>query len=132
MKIDLPYEDTNNRNWQKEFDYFCEIKNQNNFKTVWSIFDKGIRFDEKLPSEFDNIKTIIHSCAYNKFTIQVPLEGDTWLDLYKSANKAIVASNDTHIYIEGFVTKPVDGLHDLNDVSIKNSTNSCLYLITGS
>ena len=132
MKIEIPVENESDRNWEKEWDYFKSIQDKNGFKAVWSIFDKGIKFDEKLPAGFEKIKAIVNSCSYFNYHIELPLEGDTWLDLYKAANEAIVKSNDFHIYIEGFVVNPDPGLHSIQKSKLTHQEGEYLYIITGS
>lgn len=132
MKLEIPIEEENDRNWELEVDYFRGVQEANNFKAVWSVFDKGIKFDEKLPDGFDKIKAIVNSCSYFNYHIEVPFEGETWLDLYKAANEAIEKSGDSHIYIEGFLSNPSPDFHSVDKAKLTHKDGEYLYIITGS
>jgi len=94
----------------REMDYFREFADQNNLKSVWSIFHEGVRFDE--PHNLD--ATFITYTHYWPNTdldavpsvLQTPIRGKTWGDVYKACDELIQSSGDRHhIFVEGFTRK---------------------------
>lgn len=85
----------NNRN-----NYFSSIQNKNNFISTWSIYEVS-DLNEKFPFEAVLVK-------YNSDDgpVEVNVEGNTWLDLWRAADKAIKESEDFHhTFIEKFSPK---------------------------
>lgn len=105
---------TDNDELYSKIDYFKEIKNENNFVSTWSMFEVDDINDKH---SYQNASEVVYEYHFGVENTRSKINGDTWLDLYKSAEECIVKSDDLHhIFIEGFV----------------DNGNGTLSLITGS
>ena len=79
-------------------DYWANVASNNDIHaSIWSKFDIGCDWDAPHPYPFATHVTYGHE-------ISVPIKGNTWLDIYKAADIAIIMSRDLHhIYIENFM-----------------------------
>lgn len=96
------------RDFDNEMNYFGSYSNEHRLSSIWSVFGESIKFDEKnnLP---DGCNTLIYSTHWGNRTVSVPILGNTWGDLYKAADKAILQSGDGHhVFIENI--SPIDGV----------------------
>ena len=89
-----------------EMDYHSTYGKTFGAETVWSIYNDGeygeIKFGN--PHPFGDNAVIRHKCdIFGPYNELVEIKGKNWGDVWVSANKAIVQSEDLHhIYIEGF------------------------------
>ncbi len=67
--------------------------------------DEG-SFDQ--PHPYTGATHIVHAMHWGTDgNVEVPIAGDTWLDIYRAANEAIQASGDNHhIFVERFDPVP--------------------------
>ena len=90
--------------FERQFDYFRQTQRDNGFQAQWSLYDETDQgsFDE--PHPYIGATHVVYTQHWGTAgNIEVPIQGATWLDLYRAANEAIQRSNDTHhIFIEFF------------------------------
>lgn len=81
---------------------FYEIKQANDFISMWSIYDGVINIDEASPYQ---ATAMVYKDHWGiPVTIPLPEGRLTWFQLWKAAEQCISRSNDLHhIFIEGFV-----------------------------
>lgn len=77
-------------------DYYRDVQFANGFESVWSIYELS---DLTLPHGYGEDLTL----EYNGYT--EPVQGNTWVDLWRAADKLIFETDHHHIFIEGFVKK---------------------------
>ena len=105
--------------FEQQWEYFRQVKIDNQFQAIWSIYDDVDVNGMDQPHPFTNARYVIYDNHWGERDGRVPIEGTTWLDLYRAADCAIRESGDTHhIYIEQFT--PIQ------------DTPGCLRLSTGS
>jgi hypothetical protein len=93
-----PVRDQMDKEFYQKAEMFDNIKMENKFTTVWSIYD------------IDNIYgysdiTAVEDSALVYLNVSVPLPTGrlTWFELWKAANEAITMTDDDyHIFIESF------------------------------
>jgi hypothetical protein len=88
----------------EKMDYFGEIRDENGFRSIWSIYEvKDI--NDRHP--YGDITQMEYGYA-EPDEIVVPVRGPTWLDLYRAAEKAILRTyreeyfDACAVLIEGF------------------------------
>jgi len=82
--------------FERQMQYWDGVKDANDFTARWSIYDHINSCNEKMP-----LKAKTRYVLYEG--LEVKVEGNTWLDLYRAANEAVEKSGDTHhIFIENF------------------------------
>lgn len=101
-------EDTDIEEMDKLIEYYNGIRREEGFGSVWSMWTTDEWTDMKDVSGIP-VGTVIRHCdAWGKITMAT-IEGETWLDVWKACNKAIVESGDTfHIFIENFVWTSIE------------------------
>lgn len=98
-----------------KMEYWAKVGNREGFFTLWSIFDIDADCDKVHP--YDDVKYLKYTTGNTQVVASV--KGNTWLDLYRAANEAILLSKDSHhSFIEGFEPR--------------GREPDCLTLITGS
>lgn len=110
-----PVREEADRRWEEKYEHYSKVREMNNLKSIWSMFEVDNVFDlSGLQAE-----KLIYEDHWGGKQVTVNLPGGNlqFWDLWKAAEEAIINSNDTHhIFIEKFVKK-----EDNN-----------LYLVTGS
>lgn len=97
-------------------DHYSEISQENNFDSIWSIHEVK-NLHEAHP--YLVAKTLVYKNHWGTQTIEVPIEGSTWLDMYRAADNAIRKSSDRHhVFIEDFL--------------VSSNDHSVVFLSTGS
>ena len=71
-----------------DYEYFNRIKNKWGFKSTWNIFSV---FELNSNHGFKNTYNLHYTCGDDM--VIVPIEGNQWLDLWMSAEKAIETTN---------------------------------------
>ena len=90
-------------NFAIEYDYFRGFAEENELDAKFSLYGEGINFDDELPVYGKQRLELWYTCPLHNYNVAVPIDGNTWGDLYKAADSAIKLSNDDHhIYIEDF------------------------------
>lgn len=80
------------------------IRKENQFLSIWSIGGKIQKMDHKSYLEGRRIR---YKDFADEFDVFVPIEGPTWLDVWKACDQAIRVSQDCHhVFIESL--EPVD------------------------
>ena len=81
-------------------DFYSEMASKYQFSSVWSIYEVD-DFDEKHP--YKGAKELQYGVHWGKNLVKVPINGPTWLDLWRAADQAIAQSGDTHhVFVEDF------------------------------
>jgi len=104
-----PLMEEKDKEWDRRNSYYDDIKQANNFKSVWSIYEV---FSFQASSGFGN--------GILKYeNVKVPMREDTntgcitWMDMWKFAEQAIRESEDSHhMFIEAFKDRG-DGVIEL-------------------
>lgn len=90
-------------NFDIEYDYFRGFAEENELDARFSMYGEGINFDDEVPVHGNHPLELRYVCPLHNYNVAVPIEGNTWGDLYRAADSAIKLSNDDyHIYIEDF------------------------------
>ena len=90
-----------------QFDHCREVQSVNGFQSVWSL-DTVADFDQPHPFRSDVFVKYTEHWGDNK-DHHYPVQGTTWLDIWRAADLAIQASGDDHhAFIEGFRQDPKD------------------------
>jgi hypothetical protein len=83
-----------------EIDRCAAIGEKHGFVSRWSMLD-GISFDA--PHPFAGAKVVLYDEHWGGEGVGADIDGPTWLDLWRAADKAISASGDQHhVFIERF------------------------------
>ena len=87
--------DQDNDFFNRRHDYYCDVQAENGFISIWSLYDIS---DLTLPHCYgENMSVHYNGCV-------AKVEGHTWIDLWRAADKVIVESGDSdHIFIETFL-----------------------------
>lgn len=97
----------------REIDRCDAIGQQHDFVTRWSMgLDSGVDFDA--PHPFEGVTTMTHVHHWGECgAIETPIDGPTWLDLWRTADRLVQETLDFHHhFIEAFVVK--DGKLELH------------------
>lgn len=85
--------------FDRKSDYYSEIKDQRQFRSIWSMFAVD-NLDQ--PHPFASTQ-LIYTAHWGAKSVEVPIQGPTWQDLWSAADSAIRLSGDSHhIFIENF------------------------------
>lgn len=107
---------------------YKSVQAENNFKAVWSLLTQDV-VDFKQPHPYKDAKYLSYTIHWGNHAVKVDIEGETWLDLYRAADKAIELSGDCHhIFIEQFLS--MDAI-DFGRFSVAD-TKDTIVLLTGS
>ena len=88
------------QDYTEKSDHYEAIKADRGFKSDWSVFSVA---DLLQPHKYTGTKNLIYRSHWGAGEIVVPVEGQSWVDLWTAADKAINASGDDHhIFVEGF------------------------------
>lgn len=83
---------------ERLIDWFSDIKEEHNFKSVWSIF--GIQNFNAIPYPDSHRIQYIGHWGFDNVVKDIP-NNSTWLDLWKIADECIEDSGDAHhVFIE--------------------------------
>tara|TARA_B100000925_G_C21829293_1_gene396403 strand:+ start:224 stop:616 length:393 start_codon:yes stop_codon:yes gene_type:complete len=89
------------REFFAEMDYFDDYKLAAGLKNSrWSIYGEGIKMGEKSPFEVGTV--FRNKCTVWDYDVAGELKSDRWGDVWALCDKLIGASDDHHIFIEGF------------------------------
>lgn len=84
--------------FEEKFDYFNKVAAANGFKSVWSMYDDVDSMDEKISFSVKKVSYFEH---WGPTSVEIDVDGDTWLDIWRAADKAIQTSGDQHhVFIE--------------------------------
>jgi hypothetical protein len=93
-----------NEQFNSKMDYYSEFQKDNQLKTIWSIYELPVHgFLDKHP--YTAARSICYRDHWGEEPIYETIDGDTWADLYRAADRCIRRSGDSHhIFIEDFET----------------------------
>jgi hypothetical protein len=96
-----------NAQFESKMDYYSEFQKLNGLKTIWSIYELPIHgFLGDHP--FKNAVQVAYREHWGDEPVFESIDGPTWADLYRAADRCIQRSGDQHhIFIESF--EPVAG-----------------------
>lgn len=91
-----------NAAFDSKMDYYSDFQSQNGLRTIWSIYElpvHGFLSDHPYPAA----REICYRDHWGETAVYETIEGGTWADLYRAADRCIRRSGDDHhIFIEGF------------------------------
>jgi len=95
------YEQDNSA-FESKYDYYSAFQKDNGLKTIWSIYELPVHgFLADHP--FTAAAEICYKDHWGEEAVYETIQGSTWADLYRAADRCIQRSGDTHhIFIEGF------------------------------
>ena len=83
---------------KKKSAHYDEISAKYEFTSVWSVFEVS-----DLNAPLVTATHLVYKDHWGKEPVVVPINGNTWVDLWRAADAAIEQSGDNHhIFIEGF------------------------------
>ena len=87
--------------------HYGEIGDKNNFKSIWSVYEVA-----DLNAPFAGAAThVLYKDHWGPGDVMVPINGNTWVDLWRAADEAISKSGDNHhVFIEAFIPSNVTGV----------------------
>jgi hypothetical protein len=86
--------------FEKDFARFSEIQEQNNFKTIWSIYEV------KDMNEISPFQAECLTDGCNNVEVKLPNKKLTWLELWKYTDMLYETTGDAeHLFIESFEVK---------------------------
>jgi hypothetical protein len=91
-----------NAQFDSKMDYYHRFQKDNDLKTIWSIFELPIHgFLADHP--FKDAREICYRDHWGEDAVYETIQGSTWADLYRAADRCIQRSGDQHhCFIEGF------------------------------
>lgn len=100
--------DADGKMFDKLHDHYRKVGEEFNAETTWSMYEvEDLREEHAYPG----VGKLLHKNHWGKNPVVVDIEGNTWLSLFKAADKAIRESGDLHhCFIEGFGFDPEEGL----------------------
>jgi len=81
--------------------HYDAISAKHGFKSIWSVHEVS-----DLNTPFAGTAThLLYKDHWGEFEVLVPINGNTWVDLWSAAEEAIKKSTDDHhIFIEAFIS----------------------------
>lgn len=97
--------------YEKKSRHYDEISVANDFKSIWSVYEV-----DDLNAPFAGAAThLAYKQHWGKKPVLVPINGNTWVDLWRAAEAAILESGDNHhIFIESFEPDGDSGILNLS------------------
>jgi hypothetical protein len=91
-----------NRVFESKMDYYSEFKSDNGLGSIWSIFELPIHgFLQDHP--YKDAREICYRDHWGEAAVYETIQGPTWADLYRAADRCIQRSGDGHhCFIEAF------------------------------
>jgi hypothetical protein len=89
-----------NQKFDGAMDYWRGVAEQNGFDAIWSMYEIGSCLQKH---RYTVGTELVYAVHWGPETVRVPIEGDTYLDLFRAADQAIKLSGDQHhVFIECF------------------------------
>ena len=87
--------------YERKSAHYDAISTEHGFKTIWSVHEV-----DDLNAPFAGAAThLLYKDHWGEFEVLVPINGNTWVDLWSAAEEAIKKSTDDHhIFIEAFIS----------------------------
>lgn len=88
--------------FDRQHTYFESFREANGLRAIWSIYELDEHgFLDLHP--FEGATHVLYDSHWGQADSEVEIDGCTWADLYRAADKAITKSGDTHhCFIESF------------------------------
>lgn len=104
MNVELQMTENELKQFEKDMERFSVIQNENNFKTIWSIYEiKDINENSGLSAD-------IMSDGLSDVEVVLQKKELTWLELWKYADELYKLIGDReHLFIETFEVKEING-----------------------
>jgi hypothetical protein len=95
-----------NEQFESKMDYYSEFQKNNQLKTIWSIYELPIHgFLGEHP--YKGAQQLAYKQHWGDGPVFEEIQGPTWADLYRAADRCIQRSGDQHhCFIESFVVNP--------------------------
>ena len=95
--------------WEKDYERFSIIQDENNFKTQWCLYEvKDINGSCGLSAD------ILKDVYYKNIEVILPNRELTWLELWKYCDMLYeTIGHDEHMFIESFEVNKVKGKREL-------------------
>jgi len=93
--------------YERNSAHYDAISTEHGFKTIWSVHEV-----DDLNAPFAGAAThVLYKDHWGPGDVMVPINGNTWVDLWRAADEAISKSGDTHhVFIEAFIPSNVTGV----------------------
>lgn len=93
-----------NSAFDSKMDYYSRFQSENGLKTVWSIYELPIHgFLSDHP--YKGAAEVCYRDHWGEGAVYETIQGPTWADLYRAADRCIRRSGDSHhCFIEAFET----------------------------
>jgi len=93
--------------YERKSAHYDAISTEHGFKTIWSVHEVS-----DLNAPFAGAATkLAYRDHWGASEVVVPINGNTWVDLWRAAEAAIKQSGDTHhVFIEAFIPSNVTGV----------------------
>lgn len=97
-----------NEIFESKMDYYHQFQKDNQLRTVWSIYELPMHgFLEQHP--FQGALQVAYVDHWGDEPVFEEIQGTTWGDLYRAADRAIRRSGDDHhCFIEAFRPNPAE------------------------
>ncbi len=92
--------------WNKQYNYFRDVQQNNDFASIWSIFTHDdFVFEQKhnLPAGAEFICWDVPEAD-----VRFKLEGNTWFNVWQSVDRYLTYYSDyvgNHLFVEGFTVE---------------------------
>lgn len=108
--LERAYEEDNAAE-EKRSAHYNKISEEYGFKSIWSVYEV-----DDLNAPFAGAAThLAYKQHWGKKPVLVPINGNTWVDLWRAAEAAILESGDNHhIFIESFEPDGDSGILNLS------------------
>ena len=95
-----------NTAFDSKMDYYSEFKSENGLRSIWSIYELPIHgFLRDHP--YKGALQVAYSQHWGDEIVCEDIQGGTWADLYRAADRCIARSGDGHhCFIEAFTVNP--------------------------
>jgi hypothetical protein len=90
--------------FDSKMDYYSEFQQANGLRSIWSIYELPIHgFLKDHP--YKGALQVAYRDHWGETAVYETIQGTTWADLYRAADRCIRGSGDGHhCFIEGFYT----------------------------
>jgi hypothetical protein len=96
-----------NAAFESKHDYYSRFQRDNGLSTIWSVYELPVHgFLAQHP--YTQAREICYRDHWGEAAVYETIQGDTWADLYRAADRCVQRSGDAHhVFIENFY--PVEG-----------------------
>ena len=98
--------DQDNAQFESKMDYYSDFKSENGLRSIWSVYELPIHgFLKDHP--YKGAVQVAYGQHWGDEIVCEEIQGGTWADLYRAADRCIRRSGDDHhIFIEAFTVNP--------------------------